>query len=105
MKDKSRGRILLKSPQHVKIVEHPERSWRSVLVGFQCGVLFLPYEIVQLVLWPLTQNSAIAIYQAIHVLFLVFKSAAEAIRLGALGYLEASDEPIILDIDDVNREF
>ena len=101
MKNKSIGKTLLKSTQHVRIVEHPEHSWRSVLVGIQCGILFLPYEIVALVLWPLIQNLAIAIYQAIHVLFLVFKSAAEAIRLGALGYLEASEEPIILDIDDI----
>ena len=101
MKDKSNGGILLKSTQHVKIVAKPEYSWRSALVGLQCGILFLPYEILQLVLWPLIQNLAIAIYQAIHVLFLVFKSAVEAIKLGVMGYLEASDEPIILDIDDI----
>ena len=100
MKNNSGGRTLLKSTQHVKILEQPERSWRSVLVGLQCGILFLPYELFKLVLWPLIENLVIAIYQAAHVFFLVFRSAAEAIRLGAMGYLEASDEPIVVDLDE-----
>ncbi len=100
MTDKSRGRTLLKSTQHVKILEQPERSWRSVLVGLQCGILFLPYEIVAVALWPLIRNLAVDIYQAAHILFLVFRSAAEAIKFGFMGYLEASDEPFILDIED-----
>ncbi|MBE0472426.1 MAG: hypothetical protein IBX55_23325 [Methyloprofundus sp.] len=100
MNDKSLGRTFLKSTQHVKVLEQPEHSWRSVLVGLQCGILFLPYEIVSLVLWPLIYNLAIDIYQAAYVLCLVFKSAAEAIKFGFMGYLEASDEPFIVDIED-----
>jgi hypothetical protein len=66
----------------------------------QYGILFLPYEIVAVALWSLIRNLAVDIHQAAHILFLIIRSATEAIKFGFMGYLEASDEPFILEIED-----
>ncbi len=88
------ARTFLKSTSHLRVREISGNYPRSIAVGLQFGVIYLPFEIIDVVLVPFFSNFIHSIYHAIGSLIFVFSSAAEAYYLGFTGKLEAVDEPI-----------
>ncbi len=88
------ARTFLKSTSHLRVRETSKNYARSIAVGLQFGVIYLPFEIVNVVLVPFFSNFIHSIYHAIDSLIFVISAAIEAYYLGFTGKLEAVDEPI-----------
>ncbi len=96
----SPGRTFLKSTQHVRVRETKGSYARSIAVGLQFGIVHLPYEIVSVVIWPFVCNIATSFFTAACGLVFVLRASWSAIHTGFTGVLEATDEPIIVELDE-----
>jgi len=99
MDTKSTARTFLKSTSHVRVREAKGSYIRSIAVGIQFAT-FLPYEIVDVVIWPLIRNIVTDLFIALDSLVFVVWSAISALCTGFTGYLEATNNPV----DDLNEE-
>jgi hypothetical protein len=96
----SPGRTFLKSTQHIRVRETKGSYARSIAVGLQFGIIHLPYEIVSVVIWPFVRNIATVLFTAASDLIFVLSASWAAIHTGFTGVLEATDEPIIVELDE-----
>jgi hypothetical protein len=69
-------------------------------VGFQFGIIHLPYEIIAVVIWPLVRNIATDFFSAASNLIFVLQAACSAIYAGFTGVLDATDEPIFIEFGE-----
>jgi len=93
---RSPARTLLKSTSHVRVNDKKGNYFRSVAVGLQF-LLFLPHELIRVVIWPFIRNIVIEVIAFLDGFFFVILGAFSAILTGFSGYLEATDEPIDID--------
>lgn len=96
----SPGRTFLKSTQHVRVRETKGNYARSIVVGLQFGIVHLPYEIISVVIWPFVSNIAASVFTAACDLIFVLRASWAAIHTGFTGVLEATDEPITVELDE-----
>ena len=94
----SPSRTFLKSTAHLRVRENKGSYIRSILVGIQF-IFFIPYEIAVVAIWPLINNVFVELFIAIDSVIFVFSSALSTFLTGFFGYLEATDEPTITEIE------
>lgn len=97
---KGKGGTLLKSPQHMRVLEEPGRWGRSTLVGLQF-LIFVPGEIFKIAIWPFFINIIESVYALVSNILFVLSAAWSSVSLGFGGYLEAAEdfEEIEMDVD------
>ncbi len=93
------GKTYLRSTSHMVLREVKGNRLRSILVGLQFFIYF-PYEIITVALWPFVNNILHGFYYLFGNTFFVLKWTMIAVYYGFSGYLEASDEPTIIAVDD-----
>ena len=67
---------------------------RSIAVGIQFGIIYLPGELLEIVIVPLIEDLLTIFYHSTRCLVFTLISSALAIYEGFTGKLEAVDEPI-----------
>lgn len=98
-KIESSVKTFLKSTAHVRVRETKGNYLRSIAVGLQFAA-FLPYEIVVVVIWPFIRNVFGDIFIALDSLFFVIWSAISFLISGFTGCLEATNEPVVDELDE-----
>ena len=90
----SPGKTFLKSTSHVRVRETKGNYARSIAVGIQFGIIYLPGELLEIVIVPLILDLLTIFYESIHKLIFILTASVSAIYEGFTGKLEAVDEPI-----------
>ena len=83
----------LKSTSHVRVLEHRGNWLRSALVGIQFGIILFPFEVVTVALGPFFINLFTSIFTLFQSITLITIASFEALRMGLLGRLEATEHP------------
>jgi len=95
---KGTRKTYLRSTSHLVLNDFSGNRLRSILVALQF-ILYLPSEVISVALWPFVCNIFQAIHYLIDSLFFLINMNVQAIYYGFLGYLEASEDPNIPEID------
>jgi hypothetical protein len=74
---------------------------RSIAVGLQFGIVHLRYEIVSVVIWLFVSNIATSVFIAACDFIFVLRASWAAIHTCFTEVLEATDDPIIVELDEV----
>lgn len=96
------GKTYLRSTSHLVFREKKGNRLRSILVGLQYFIYY-PGEIVSFSLWPFIKDIANTTFYMSKSICLLTYSTLEVLFFGLAGHLEASEEPIIVDLDEDNN--
>lgn len=88
---------LLKSTSHIRSLTKKGDRLRSVLVGLQFSMFFLPYELVAVSVAPLCVNLFNSIFVAVESALFVLHGSFRVFCMGLSGYLEATEHSQILE--------
>ncbi len=93
------SKTLLRSSAHVIVRNEKGNRLRSLLVGMQFGILYMPGELWKVALWPFVQNIWLAGYYFFDNVFFVLRMSLTAICYGFGGYLEAAEDSMNIESD------
>jgi len=89
------GKTFLRSTSHLMVRETKGNRLRSLLVGIQFGVMYLPWDLISVSLYPFVKNIVLAFYYFFSNAWFVLVSAFQVVWVGFEGYLEASEEVVV----------